>query len=111
MIAGAMPGGALGASAASNMSSQARADAKREAKEARDREREKRQTWKQYEQSRRESVYAQHIPCIPEEGQYNHIPCIQEEGIYWQAFMRATAISRISTAGLLTSISHYFINL
>ncbi len=58
-IAGALPGGALCASAASNMSSQARADEKREAKEARDREREKRQTWKQYEQSRRESLYAQ----------------------------------------------------
>ena len=56
-IAGAMPGGALGASAASIMRSQARADAKREAKE---REGEKRQTLQQYEQSRREYTYAQY---------------------------------------------------
>ncbi len=55
-IAGAMPA----ASAASIMSSQARADAKREAKEARDREREKRQTRQQYKQSMRESMYTQY---------------------------------------------------
>jgi hypothetical protein len=47
-------------SAASIMSSQARADAKREAKEERDREREKRQTRQQYKQSMRESMYAQY---------------------------------------------------
>ncbi len=58
-IAGAMPGGALGASAPLKMSSQASADAKREAKEARDREKENRQTLQQYKQSRRESVYVQ----------------------------------------------------
>ncbi len=52
-IAGAMPGGAMGAS---SMSRQARADAKREAKEARNMERKKRQT--QYEQSMREHKYA-----------------------------------------------------
>ncbi len=55
-IAGAMPS----TSAASILSSQARADAKREAKEARNREREKRQTLQQYIQSMRESMYAQY---------------------------------------------------
>jgi hypothetical protein len=54
---GAMRDGALGASAASIMRSQARADAKREAK---DREREKRQSRQQYEQSMREYTYAQY---------------------------------------------------
>ena len=53
----AMRDGALGASAASIMRSQARADAKREAK---DREREKRQLRQQYEQSMREYKYAQY---------------------------------------------------
>ncbi len=53
----AMRNGALGASAASIMHSQAPADAKREAK---DREREKRQLRKQYEQSMRERTYAQY---------------------------------------------------
>jgi hypothetical protein len=51
----AMRDGALGASAASIMRSQAPADAKREAK---DREREKRQSRKQYDQSMRERTYA-----------------------------------------------------
>ncbi len=59
-IAGAMPSGALGASSASIKRSQARADAKREAKEARDMEQEKRRTRQQYEQSWRESIYAQY---------------------------------------------------
>ncbi len=54
---GAMRDSALGASAASIMRSQAPADAKREAK---DREREKRQSRKQYEQSMRECTYAQY---------------------------------------------------
>ncbi len=53
----AMRDGAQGASAASIMRSQARADAKREAK---DREREKRQSRQQYEQSMREYKYAQY---------------------------------------------------
>jgi hypothetical protein len=52
----AMRDGALGASAASIMRSQAPADAKREAK---DREREKRQSRKQYDQFMRERTYAQ----------------------------------------------------
>ena len=56
----AMRDGALGASVASIMRSQAPADAKREAKEERDREREKRQTRQQYKQSMRESMYAQY---------------------------------------------------